>query len=59
METRRLHHIGLDRRHAGIHVRMLAHELRVRVLTNNGELRLNPDRDYQPAENINYVPRHL
>jgi hypothetical protein len=49
---RRLHHIGIGRRHAGTHVRLLIHELHVRVLTEDGELLrelvLDPSRDYQP-----------
>ena len=48
----RLHHIGLGRRHAGTRVLVLAHDLRVRVLTEHGELLrellLDPTRDYQP-----------
>ena len=48
----RLHHIGVGRRHAGTHVRLLVHELHVRVITEDGELlrelALDPTRDYQP-----------
>lgn len=48
----RLHHIGVGRRHAGKHVRLLVHELHVRVITEDGELLrelvLDPTRDYQP-----------
>ena len=48
----RLHHIGVGRRHAGQHVRLLVHELHVRVITEDGELLrelvLDPSRDYQP-----------
>jgi transposase InsO family protein len=48
----RLHHIGISRRHAGTYVRLLVHELHVRVLTEDGELlrelTLDPTRDYQP-----------
>ena len=48
----RLHHIGVGRRHAGTHVRLLIHELHVRVITEDGELLrelvLDPSRDYQP-----------
>lgn len=48
----RLHHIGLGRRHAGKHVRMLIDELHIRVITEDGELLrelvLDPSRDYQP-----------
>ena len=48
----RLHHIGVGRRHAGKHVRLLIHELHVRVITEDGELLrelvLDPTRDYQP-----------
>jgi hypothetical protein len=40
------------RRHAGQHVRLLVHELHVRVITEDGELLrelvLDPTRDYQP-----------
>jgi hypothetical protein len=35
----RLHHIGLGRRPAGTRVLILAHDLDIRVLTTNGELR--------------------
>ena len=48
----RLHHIGLGRRYGGTRVLVLVHELRVRVLTEEGELirelTLDPTRDYQP-----------
>ncbi|HET6911068.1 MAG TPA: integrase core domain-containing protein [Mycobacteriales bacterium] len=48
----RLHHIGVGRRHAGKHVRLLVKELHVRVITEDGELLrelvLDPRRDYQP-----------
>ena len=48
----RLHHIGLGRRYGGTRVLVLVHELRVRVLTEEGELirelTLDPSRDYQP-----------
>ena len=48
----RLHHIGVGRRHAGQHVRILVRELHVRVITEDGELLrelvLDPSRDYQP-----------
>jgi transposase InsO family protein len=48
----RLHHIGLGRRHAGQRVLVLAHDLHIRVLTENGELlrelTLDPNRNYQP-----------
>ena len=48
----RLHHIGVGRRHAGKHVRLLVKELHVRVITEDGdllrELVLDPRRDYQP-----------
>ena len=47
-----LHHIGVGRRHAGTHVRLLVHELHIRVITEDGELLrelvLDPTRDYQP-----------
>jgi transposase InsO family protein len=50
----RLHHIGIGRRHAGAYVRLLVHELHVRVLTEDGELLrelvLDPSRDYQPQD---------
>lgn len=50
--SRRLHHIGIGRRHAGTRVLVLAHDLHIRVLTEHGELlrelTLNPTRDYQP-----------
>jgi transposase InsO family protein len=48
----KLHHIGLGRRHAGTRVLVLAHDLHIRVLTQDGallrELTLDPRRDYQP-----------
>jgi transposase InsO family protein len=48
----RLHHIGVGRRHAGAHVRLLVKDLHVRVITEDGqllrELVLDPRRDYQP-----------
>jgi transposase InsO family protein len=48
----RLHHIGIGRRYAGTRILVLAHDLDIRVLTTHGELirqlRLDPDRDYQP-----------
>ena len=48
----KLHHIGLGRRHAGIRVLLLAYDLHIRVLTQDGELlrelTLDPRRDYQP-----------
>lgn len=48
----RLHHIGVGRRHAGTHVLVLVHDLRIRVVTEDGELlrelQLDPGKDYQP-----------
>lgn len=48
----RLHHIGLGRRLVGTRVLVLIDGLRVRVLTEDGELirelTLDPTRDYQP-----------
>ena len=48
----RLHHIGVGRRHAGTHVRLLVRELHIRIITEDGqllrELTLDPTRDYQP-----------
>jgi transposase InsO family protein len=48
----RLHHIGLGRRHAGLRVIMLVHELHVRIISEDGELlrdlELDPSRNYQP-----------
>jgi hypothetical protein len=48
----RLHHIGLGRRLVGTRVLALVDGLRVRVLTEDGELlrelTLDPSRDYQP-----------
>ncbi len=48
----RLHHIGLGRRLAGMRVLALVDGLRIRVLTEDGEvireLKLDPSRDYQP-----------
>ena len=48
----RLHHIGLGRRLSGTRVLALVDGLRVRVITEDGELIreliLDPSRDYQP-----------
>ncbi len=48
----RLHHIGLGRRFTGVRVIVLVDGLRVRVITQDGELIreliLDPTRDYQP-----------
>lgn len=48
----RLHHIGLGRRFTGLRVIALVDGLRVRVITEDGELIreliLDPSRDYQP-----------
>jgi integrase-like protein len=48
----RLHHIGLGRRLVGTRVLVLVDGLRIRVLTEDGELirelTLDPTRDYQP-----------
>jgi hypothetical protein len=48
----RLHHIGLGRRLTGRRVIVLVDGLRIRVLTEDGELirelTLDPTRDYQP-----------
>jgi transposase InsO family protein len=48
----KLHHIGVGRRYAGTRILVLAHDLDVRVLTQDGELirelLLDPSRDYQP-----------
>jgi len=47
----RLHHIGLGRRLVGTRVLVLIEGLRIRVLTEDGELirelTLDPTRDYQ------------
>ena len=47
----RLHHIGVGRRHAGTRVLVLAQDLQVRIVTDEGELlrelTLDPTRDYQ------------
>ncbi|MDP9240664.1 MAG: IS481 family transposase [Actinomycetota bacterium] len=52
----RLHHIGLGRRHAGTRVLVLAHDLHIRVLTEDGELlrelQLDPAKDYQPQPKL-------
>ncbi len=49
----RLHHIGIGRAYAGTRVRLLVHDLSVRVITEQGELlrqlTLDPTRDYQPS----------
>jgi hypothetical protein len=48
----RLHHIGLGRRYTGTRVLALVDDLRIRVITEDGELvrelTLDPSRDYQP-----------
>jgi hypothetical protein len=48
----RLHHIGLGRRFVGTRVLVLVDGLRIRVITEDGELirelTLDPTRDYQP-----------
>ena len=48
----RLHHVGLGRRLSGTRVLVLVAGLRVRVLSEDGELlrdlTLDPTRDYQP-----------
>ena len=48
----RLHHIGLGRKFTGTRVLVLIDDLRVRFLTEDGELIrelvLHPTRDYQP-----------
>jgi transposase InsO family protein len=48
----RLHHIGLGHAHNGTRVLILAADLHVRVITQDGqllrELELDPTRDYQP-----------
>jgi hypothetical protein len=48
----RLHHVGLGRGLAGTRVLALVDGLRVRVITEDGELIreliLDPSRDYQP-----------
>jgi transposase InsO family protein len=48
----RLHHIGLGRRYTGTRVLALVDDLRIRVITEEGELvrelTLDPSRDYQP-----------
>jgi transposase InsO family protein len=48
----RLHHIGVGRRYAGTRILVLAHDLDVRVLTQDGELIrelvLDPAKDDQP-----------
>jgi len=47
----RLHHIGIGREHAGTRVLVLARDLEIRVITEDGELlrelTLDPTRDYQ------------
>lgn len=48
----RLHHVGLGRRWGGTRVIVLVHDLKVRVLSEDGQLlralTLDPSRDYQP-----------
>ena len=50
-----LHHIGIGRRHAGTRVLVLAADLDIRIITQDGELlrqlTLDPTRDYQPQTN--------
>jgi transposase InsO family protein len=50
----RLHHIALGRQHSGQRVLVLTHDLKVRVLTETGELirtlTLDPTRNYQPLQ---------
>ena len=50
--VRRLHHLGIGRRHADKPVLILVKDLNVRITTTKGELlrdfTLNPHRDYQP-----------
>ncbi len=52
----RLHHIAVGRRHGGKRVLVLVHDLDVRIVTEAGELlrqlRLDPDRDYQPLARV-------
>jgi transposase InsO family protein len=60
----RLHHIGIGRAHAGKRVRLLVHDLSVRVITEQGELlrqlTLDPTRDYQRlSDDVNYVARQV
>ncbi|SDI83936.1 Transposase [Frankineae bacterium MT45] len=49
----KLHHIGIGITHAGTPVRILVHDLHIRVITTDGELlrelTLDPTRDYQPT----------
>jgi len=48
----RLHHIGIGRAHAGKRVTLLAADIHIRIITDDGqllrELTLDPTRDYQP-----------
>jgi hypothetical protein len=48
----RLHHIGIGRAHAGQRVTLLAADLNIRIITDDGELirelTLDPSRDYPP-----------
>ena len=49
----RLHHIGIGRRWAGTKILILARELDIRIITQDGgelirQLTLDPSRDYQP-----------
>lgn len=52
----RLHHIGLGRHHHGTRVLILAADLNIRILTENGELlrelTLDPTKDYQPQDQL-------
>jgi hypothetical protein len=47
----RLHHIGIGRRHTGMKILLLVHDLDIRIITEDGELlralTLDPTRDYQ------------
>ncbi|MDP9117410.1 MAG: IS481 family transposase [Actinomycetota bacterium] len=56
----RLHHIGIGRRWAGVHVLMLIRELNIRIITEETgelirELELDPTRDYQPSGRDRYA----
>jgi hypothetical protein len=59
----RLHHIGLGRRLSGIRIMALIDGLRVRVITEDGELirelTLDPDRDYQAQGRRPGRPRRM
>jgi hypothetical protein len=45
----RLHHIVIGRRHAGLTVLVLVHDLHIRVLSTSGQLLRGPDPRPEPG----------